>query len=409
MVTITGTPKIFRTEYINEAPGPEADQQAGVFTTGTGETSYTAYGFKVTDPGSHSGESHSLMTLQNRPVGSGANGPSNADYGLIVSNLKTAFTSSTVVGEMNGIYSVVRQAGAGSDGAAYLADVATYGTGFIGIMEGVANTFTGGGAANPYGIGVQLGILDNVSGNYMGLYAVAKEGAQTANIWVNTQSTGTVSYMFRGQKLGIDTFTVDGNGSVFSLAGFRSNLNNTSTNTPSFTAEQTGTGDAIFQWLLTGTQAWVAGIDNSDSDAWKLAPANNGFTAPALRVSTTGAVQAVNATGGLGYGTGAGGTVTQITSKATGVTLNKVTGQITTHNANLTTLNFVNFVVTNSAVAATDLIILNIVSGATLGNYEISVTAVAAGSFTVSIYNRTAVTLGEAIVIGFAVIKGVTA
>ena len=37
-------------------------------------------------------------------------------------------------------------------------------------------------------------------------------------------------------------------------------------------------------------------------------------------------------TGGIGYATGAGGTVMQATNKATGVTLNTVSGQITTNN-----------------------------------------------------------------------------
>lgn len=37
-----------------------------------------------------------------------------------------------------------------------------------------------------------------------------------------------------------------------------------------FTIEQAGTGDALMQYVLTGTRRWVTGIDNSDNDAFKF-------------------------------------------------------------------------------------------------------------------------------------------
>lgn len=113
--------------------------------------------------------------------------------------------------------------------------------------------------------------------------------------------------------------------------------------------------------------------------------------------------------GGVGYATGAGGTVTQGTSKSTAVTLDKLTGQITTHNANLTAGSEVAFTVNNSQVAATDIIVANIASGGTSASYALAVTAVAAGSFELTLTNLSAGTLGEALVINYAVIKGVAA
>ena len=111
----------------------------------------------------------------------------------------------------------------------------------------------------------------------------------------------------------------------------------------------------------------------------------------------------------MGYGTGAGGAVTQITSKATGVTLNTLCGQITTNNAALAANSRVSFTVTNSAVAATDVVLPSIASGISTGaNYGFWVDAVAAGSFRISILNNTAGSLSEAIVFNFAVIKAVT-
>ena len=110
----------------------------------------------------------------------------------------------------------------------------------------------------------------------------------------------------------------------------------------------------------------------------------------------------------VGYGTGAGGTVTQATSKSTGVTLNKRCGQITMNNASLAAAAEVSFTFTNSTIAATDVVVTAISSGATAGAYNTHVDAIAAGSCRISITNFSAGPLSEAIVINFAVIKGVT-
>lgn len=114
-------------------------------------------------------------------------------------------------------------------------------------------------------------------------------------------------------------------------------------------------------------------------------------------------------TTGVGYATGAGGAVTQETSKATGVTLSKICGTITTHNAELADDTTVAFVVTNTLVAATDVVVLSQKSGGTAGDYNIDVDKVAAGQFTINIKNTSGGALSEALVINFAVIKAVAA
>lgn len=110
---------------------------------------------------------------------------------------------------------------------------------------------------------------------------------------------------------------------------------------------------------------------------------------------------------GLGYSTGAGGTVTQITSKATGVTLNTYAGQITLNNAALLAGAKVSFVVTDSAFAATDIAVPCVVSGGTANAYRVSHTASSAGTFTLTVENITAGSLSEAPVIGYVIVKGV--
>lgn len=112
-------------------------------------------------------------------------------------------------------------------------------------------------------------------------------------------------------------------------------------------------------------------------------------------------------TDGLGYSTGAGGTVTQATNKSTAVTINKLCGAITTSNASLANATAVGFTVNNSTVAATDVVNVCIKSGATANSYLLSVDAVATGSFHLCIYNLTGGSLGEALVINFSVSKAV--
>jgi len=121
-------------------------------------------------------------------------------------------------------------------------------------------------------------------------------------------------------------------------------------------------------------------------------------------LAVTGAVTS-SGTAGVGYATGAGGTVTQATSRTTGVTLNKTAGAITLFSAAGTT-TATSFTVTNSTVAATDVIILNQKSGTDL--YDLMVTAVAAGSFRIT-FRTTSGTTTETPVFNFAVIKAVAA
>lgn len=105
--------------------------------------------------------------------------------------------------------------------------------------------------------------------------------------------------------------------------------------------------------------------------------------------------------------TGQGGTVTQGTSKSTGVTLSKKCGQITMHNAALASDTTVSFTLTNTTIAATDVVVLNHVSAGTAGSYLLNAQP-AAGSASINVRNITGGSLSEAIVIGFAVVKATT-
>ena len=93
-----------------------------------------------------------------------------------------------------------------------------------------------------------------------------------------------------------------------------------------------------------------------------------------------------------GYVAGEGGTVTQATSKSTGVTLSKKCGQITMNAAALAADTTVSFTLTNTEVVATDIIILNHVSGGTAGSYLLNAQA-GSGSASINAVSYTHLTL----------------
>ena len=107
--------------------------------------------------------------------------------------------------------------------------------------------------------------------------------------------------------------------------------------------------------------------------------------------------------GGVGYATGAGSTVSQSTNRATAVTLSRPTGQITLFSvAGNTTPT--TFTLNNTTIAATDVLVLNQKSGTNI--YNMVVSNVVANAANITVWTTGGVT-AEAPVINFAVIKGV--
>ena len=111
-------------------------------------------------------------------------------------------------------------------------------------------------------------------------------------------------------------------------------------------------------------------------------------------------------TAGKAIGYVDGGTVTQATNKSTAVTLNTLSGQITMNNAALAAAAEVSFTVTNSEIAATDVVVVNHGSAGTAGSYLVAANTIAAGSFAITVSNVSAGSLSEAIVINFVALKG---
>jgi hypothetical protein len=230
-------------------------------------------------------------------------------------------------------------------------------------------------------------IADQTQGtNNYGITSLVSSGSNKWNIY----ASGTAANYFAG-NVGVGTTTTT----------YRFNVGETSVDCN--IEFKTAKVDGLTQLLLTNdARTWIVRNNGGVSDAFEIRDLTAGATR--LTIDASGNVL-VTSSGGLGYGTGSGGTVTQATSRTTGVTLNKTNGAITLVSAaGLAT--FQSFTVTNSTVAATDVVHVTQKSGTDL--YQIFVTATAAGSFRITFATTGGITV-EQPVFNFAVIKGVTA
>ena len=157
----------------------------------------------------------------------------------------------------------------------------------------------------------------------------------------------------------------------------------------------------------------LLGTDSSNKAAARTAlgaaasGANTDITS--LTNLTGGAI--VNGAAGLGYGTGAGGTVTQATSKATAVTLNKPTGKITMNASALASNTAVIFLLNNSLIGLNDAVVVTC-DGSTMvtrASYHVSCVDVGSSNCAIRVVNVSAGSLAEAVGINFAIIKGAAA
>ena len=175
----------------------------------------------------------------------------------------------------------------------------------------------------------------------------------------------------------------------------------------------TDTGDNKIK--LTDNLANALDITESANSYLKFTTTNSGEKVVIGKdLDISGATTAAAVTGTdvlasstLGYKVGSGGTVTQATNKTTAVTLNKINGEIVMNAAALADDATAAFTLTNSTIAATDVVIVNVASVGTAGAYQVTVGAVAAGSCSISVLNVSGGSLSEAIKLNFLVIKAV--
>jgi len=239
--------------------------------------------------------------------------------------------------------------------------------------QGPAITFSTNDSAQPASAGIYVtGTSAAGSSMFLATTDVYSTGSKTA---ISINPAGNVG-ITRG------TFSVGGvtdfnSSGVLQAAGF-----------PALTGDVTTSAGSLATTLSSATVV-------SKVSGQALTPAS---------VAATGVVTSSGATSGIGYATGAGGTVTQLTSRTTGVTCSKMSCGITLVSA-AGSATWNTFTVTNTGVVATDVIVCSQQTGANL--YNVIATNVASGSYKLSV-SAVSGTATESPVINCNVIKGVS-
>ena len=171
---------------------------------------------------------------------------------------------------------------------------------------------------------------------------------------------------------------------------------------------------------LADTSKYLEQLDSSGVNGWyrramsdaqlaaKAPLASPALITPNIGVATgtslavTGAITSSGA--GIGYVTGAGGTVTQASSRTTGVTLSKLSGTITMFSAAVAAAASSTFTWTNTLITATDMVIMQHNSSTNACSWKCEVIC-GAGTATVVVKNISAASITEATPLKFIVIK----
>lgn len=282
------------------------------------------------------------------------------------------------------------------------------------VLNNAASTGTGmwTGSATAGNYGFQASASGVTSGHNAGATGVGS-GSSTLNFggrFLAISATNTPAL-----NLGVGSLALNGTLNVGGFFGLMATAP-TFASSAALIADNGAVAADIFEARDNGTVvisiadggALIFNTDNSyDIGASGATRPRTGYFGTSIVVPTVTASAAItssSATAGIGYATGAGGTVTQATSRVTGVTLNKITGDITLVSAVGSAVPL-SFVVTNSTVAAVDNVVVGQKSGT--DSYQVFVTAVGAGSFTITFMTTGGVTT-EQPVFHFSIVKGVS-
>jgi hypothetical protein len=326
-----------------------------------------------------------------------------------------AATSSTITNQ-NGFYaeSTLGTQGAGTITNAY---------GFYGNIAAATNRYNlyMAGTANNY-IAGSLYVSNNVpsTSNTTGSLVVTGGSAITGNlnmgfvgtnagIITTTYAPSTATQNAAAQLFGTNT---KGGSTYFDFIWANNTTNNTSNKffriAP--TANLQIVNSAYTQTILDLSDTGILNLGQVTAATSNVTGTLVVAGGAGIKGTIYGGAQILSATG-IGYptGQGAGGTVTQGTSRTTGVTLNALSGTITLFTTTLAAQTSQSFTFTNSYIAATDLVLVQHQSGGTLGGYTFAVTP-ASGSASIAVRSTlaTSTTPSEAPVLQFAVIKAAT-
>lgn len=252
--------------------------------------------------------------------------------------------------------------------------------------------------------GTVVSIDGSVTDNAIAIYDGTTGKLQNSNVTIDDSGYASVNKIYPILESDANSMTSVFNGSL-TLFVSDFNIPNSPTNWGFVESRNRNVGSGS----IYNTQTWIDIFGN------KFSRYNNSITGWSNWKKFLSSEEALvtSPTGAFGYGTGAGGTVTQLTSKSTGITVNKPSGTIYTHNESLAAGASVSFTFNNNLLNGYSFGDTLVVGGAYTsttinpdGLYRIESSMVGSGGARIRITNITGAARAEVIAINFSIVKG---
>jgi len=230
-----------------------------------------------------------------------------------------------------------------------------------------------------------LAVVDVTDVSYNSVYS-----SQDGITW---QAAQTGSLFDRGRSL-------TWNSAAWIITG--RSIISTNNNTLKYSTDNAVTWQSVTSYINPATAA----VSNSIASRLVVPRLNPNGDAVVRGTLTANNILLSGATSELGFTTGAGGSVTQLTSREFTVTLSSPTGTIQLYSTGTLASNAIyGFLLNNSTIVANDMVLIQHISGGSLGGYNITATPAGNSAF-ITIRNITNTTFtNETPLLRFMVIK----
>jgi uncharacterized protein (DUF697 family) len=304
-----------------------------------------------------------------------------------------------------------------STGEATFPGTITADGGLLSNLTVYGNTISNIQASNIVGLNVVYGnTLSNLNASNLA-FGLVGSSLILGNTISNIQSSNVIGIVDPTRINGNTLSNLNASNLAFGVVASSRIYGNTLSNIQSANITQPFT-NLVVSNTLTTTNVVAAGFtSNLSNTVFNYTTLSVPYiNCTSINVTTTATYATVNTTnmlvtGSMGFATitGTGGAVTQLTSRNTGVTLNKPCGTITLFSSAINSQASNTFTLTNSYIASSDFVIINHVSGQTPGAYTFAVDP-NAGTANITLRNVSGGTLtAGAPVLQFIVIKSTNA
>jgi hypothetical protein len=194
------------------------------FGGATGVNSKRTIYYKSSGADRATGEQNSAMAIVSRPAGNNISGPQNTDTGLTISSVKQGYPTSTVAGELDGIYVYLYNCGPTGVSGSISSDISAFSgqvagvknTGFFAISEGVTYEMDTDGSTPVGAMDCQIGAINSIPSarTCIPFEASVSVGRMTDGLVLQATS-GLVDNYIRVTNAAHERYRLDGTGRHF--------------------------------------------------------------------------------------------------------------------------------------------------------------------------------------------------